>query len=64
VLVQAALFAAGHAYLAVRGVAAAIAVGLGFGSAWLLNGRQLARLVAAHSFIDTRSLLGIFAGRA
>jgi hypothetical protein len=64
VLVQAALFGAGHAYLGVRGVAAAIAVGLVFGSAWLLNGRQLAPLVAAHGVIDTISLLGIFAGRA
>jgi membrane protease YdiL (CAAX protease family) len=64
VLVQAALFAAGHAYLGVRGVAAAIAVGLVFGTAWLLNGRQLAPLVAAHGVIDTISLIGIFAGRA
>jgi len=62
VAIQAMLFAAGHAYLGLRGVATALAVGLVFGAAYVLNGRNLVPLVLAHGLIDTISLVAIYSG--
>lgn len=62
VLLQAALFAAGHAYLGIRGTMSAGVVALVFGAVYFLNGRQLLPLVLAHGLIDSVSLIAIFAG--
>ncbi|MCU0757731.1 MAG: CPBP family intramembrane metalloprotease [Steroidobacteraceae bacterium] len=62
VVLQAALFGAGHAYLGLRGVATATVVGLVLGTAWLRNGGRLAPLVLGHAVIDTISLTAIYAG--
>jgi membrane protease YdiL (CAAX protease family) len=62
VVLQAGLFALGHAYLGARGVATALVVGLVFGLAYVLNGRNLVPLVLAHGLIDTLSLVAIYAG--
>jgi uncharacterized protein len=62
VALQALLFAVGHAYLGPRGVATALTVGLVFGTAYLVNGRNLVPLVLAHGLIDTISLVAIYSG--
>jgi hypothetical protein len=62
VVLQAALFAVGHAYLGIRGTMSAGVVALVFGAVYFLNGRQLLPLVLAHGLIDSVSLIAIFAG--
>ncbi len=64
VLVQALLFGAGHAYLGARGALAAGAVGLAFGTVYLLAGRNLWPVILAHGLIDTMSLVALFSGAA
>jgi membrane protease YdiL (CAAX protease family) len=64
VVLQAALFAVGHAYLGIRGTVSAGVVALVFGTVYYFNGRQLLPLMVAHGLIDSVSLLAIFAGAA
>jgi membrane protease YdiL (CAAX protease family) len=62
VLLQAMLFAVGHAYLGIRGTMSAGVVALVFGAVYFLNGRQLLPLILAHGLIDSVSLIAIYAG--
>jgi uncharacterized protein len=62
VALQAMIFGAAHAYLGVRGVAAAMLVGVVFGSWFVLRGRNLWPLIVAHGLTDTITLLAIYAG--
>lgn len=62
VLLQALAFGVLHAYLGARGVATATWVGLVFGTACAVGGRNLWPMIVAHGLIDTLSLLAIYAG--
>jgi membrane protease YdiL (CAAX protease family) len=62
IVIQAALFGAGHSYLGVRGAVTAAMVGLLFGIGFRVNGRQLIPLMIAHGLTDTVSLTAIYAG--
>lgn len=62
VVLQATLFAIGHAYLGIRGTVSAGVVALVFGTVYVLNGRQLLPLILAHGLTDSVSLIAIYAG--
>ena len=62
VIGQAALFAAGHAYLGPRGVINAALLGAVFSTFYFRNGRNLWPLFIAHGLIDTVSLTLLYFG--
>lgn len=64
VVLQAVLFALGHAYQGVTGMANLFVVGLIFGIAYLRAGRNLWPVIAAHGLIDTVSLTLLYLGFA
>lgn len=64
IVLQAVLFAVGHAYLGIRGTISAGVVALVFGAVYYFNGRQLAPLIVAHGLIDSVSLIAIFVAGA
>lgn len=59
---QAALFAAGHAYLGTRGVIDAGLIGVVFATVYFRNGRNLWPLFIAHGLIDSVSLTLLYFG--
>lgn len=62
IAMQAAIFGVAHAYLGVKGVATAAAVGAVYGAWYVLRGRNLWPLIIAHGLTDTVSLIAIYAG--
>jgi len=62
VLGQAALFAAGHAYLGPRGVIDAGLLGAVLATTYFCNGRNLWPMIIAHGMIDTLSITLIYFG--
>ena len=64
VVLQALLFALGHAYQGITGVVNLFVVGLVFGYFYLRAGRNLWPVIAAHGLIDTFSLTLLYMGLA
>jgi membrane protease YdiL (CAAX protease family) len=63
-LMQAALFAAGHAYLGPHGMLNAGALGLVAGLAFVRSGRNLWPLIIAHGLVDTVGITALYIGVA
>ena len=61
-LLQASLFALGHAYLGPRGMLNAGLLGLLAGGAYIANGRMLWPLIFAHAAVDTLGLTALYLG--
>lgn len=64
VVLQALLFALGHAYQGITGLANLFVIGLVFGYFYLRAGRNLWPVIAAHGLIDTVSITLLYLGYA
>jgi hypothetical protein len=62
VLLQALVFALGHAYQGVTGVVNLFVVGLILGYVYLRGGRNLWPVIVAHGLIDTLSTTLVYLG--